>query len=73
MASFKEANQTRVALKMKLSNYAWYSGSGVIVNNDDYIIVVTVNELNNNVRKIIPPVIDGVEVKVEVNENKKKI
>ena len=67
MSTFKEANQVRAALKMKLSNYAWYSASGVFTAADDYIIVVTVKKLDNQVRKLISPVIDGVSIKTEVD------
>jgi len=67
MSSFKEANQVRAALKMKLSNYSWYSASGVFTDDADYIIVVTVKKLDNQVRKLIPPVVDGVSIKTEVS------
>jgi hypothetical protein len=63
MATFKEANQVRVSLKMKLSNYSWYASSAVVHDNGDYIIEVAVKELNNTVRKTISPVVDGVAVK----------
>lgn len=65
MSSFKEANQVRVALKMKLSNYAWYSGSGVLSTEDGYCVSVTVKHIDNTVRKVVPPVINGVTIKVE--------
>ena len=65
MATFKEANQVRVALKMKLSYFYWYNASGVFSGNGDYHVVVNVKKLDNFVRKQIPPVIDGVVVKVE--------
>ena len=66
MATFNEANQIRVALKMKLSQHAWYSSSRVLITDDGFGIVVCVKHLDNSVRKIIPPVIDGVEIKTEV-------
>lgn len=65
MSGFKEANQVRVALKMKLCNYAWYSTSTVITVEDGYCVMVTVKHIDNTVRKTIPPVIDGVTIKVE--------
>lgn len=66
MATFKEANQVRAALKMKLSLYSWYSSSAVMSENDGYFIVVCVKHLDNKVRKIITPVIDGVSIKAEL-------
>jgi hypothetical protein len=65
MSGFREANQVRVALKMKLCNYAWYSSSAVLAIDDGYCVMVTVKHMDNAVRKTIPPVIDGVSVKVE--------
>lgn len=65
MSTFKEANQVRVALKMKLCNHAWYSSSTVLSVDDGYCVVVTVKEVTNAVRKAVPPVIDGVTIKVE--------
>lgn len=67
MSTFKEAHQARLSLKMKLSSYAWYSGSGVFTDEADYMIIVNVKKLDNQVRKLIPPVIDGVSVKTEVD------
>ncbi len=66
MATFKEANQVRVALKMKLSMYAWYSSSSVVSENDGYSIVVTCKRLDNQVRKLVAPVISGVSIKTEL-------
>ena len=67
MATFKEANHVRVALKMKLSFFYWYSASGVFSGNGDYYVVVSVKKLDNFVRKHIPSVIDGVVVKAELD------
>jgi len=66
MSSFKEANHVRVSLKMKLSNYAWYSSSGVLSSEDGFYVVVNVNKIDNTVRKVIPPVVDGITVKTEL-------
>ena len=65
MATFKEANQVRLALKMKLSRYSWYVSSVVISSQDGYSVLINVKEVNNTVRKIIPPLVDGVEIKTE--------
>lgn len=64
MSTFYEANQVRISLKMKLSVYSWYSSSTIISENDGYSIIVNVKKLDNNVRKIITPVINGVSIKV---------
>lgn len=66
MATFSEANQARLSIKMKLSQYSWYSSSAVITDGEGYSIVVGVKQLDNQVRKIIPPVINGVSVKTEI-------
>lgn len=66
MATFKEANQVRIGLKIKLSQYSWYSSSAVMSEDDGYSIVVYVHRLDNNVRKVIGPVIDGVSIKTEL-------
>ncbi len=68
MTTFKEANQLRLALKMKLSHYGWYNGSAIYTNEDDYAIVVHVDRLDDKVRKVIPPLIDGVSVKTEIDK-----
>lgn len=66
MAIFFEANQVRLALKMKLSAYGWYSSSAVISQDDGYSIVIVVKRLDNQVRKLVPSVINGVSIKTEV-------
>lgn len=66
MTTFSEANQARLALKMKLSQYSWYSSSTVVTADDGFTIVVGVKALDNKVRKMIPPVIDGIGVRTEV-------
>jgi hypothetical protein len=66
MATFSGANQVRLGLKMKLSQYAWYSSSLVVPDSDGYSVVIAVKHLDNKVRKIIAPVIEGVSVKTEV-------
>lgn len=66
MSTFNEANQVRLALKMKLSQYAWYSSSVVLSFNDDFGIVVYARHIDNKVRKLVPPVIDGVSIKTEL-------
>lgn len=66
MGTFKEANHIRLSLKMKLSMYAWYSSSAVTTDSDGFAITIFVHYLNNQVRKIIPQVIDGINIKTEI-------
>jgi hypothetical protein len=66
MATFKDANQIRTVLKMKLAKYSWYKGSAVCGVSDGWGIVVTVKKVDNKVRKLIPPVVEGISVKTEV-------
>lgn len=66
MITFKEAAQARCALKMLLSNYGWYTNSVVFFNDSEYGILVNVKKVSNITRKIIPQVINGVSVKVEI-------
>lgn len=67
MNTFKEANQARIALKMKLSNYGWYRSMAVVSdeNGMSYCVLVNVSKVDNNVRKIVPTVFEGVAVKTE--------
>jgi hypothetical protein len=69
MATFREANQIRVGLKMKLSNYYWYNSSCVLFDKDDYYIVVHVKRLDNQIRKIIPPVSEGISIITDVDKS----
>ena len=66
MSTFSEANQVRLMLKMKLSVYSWYSSSTVIAIDDGFGVIVGVKHMDNNVRKLVSPVIDGVSVKTEL-------
>ena len=66
MSTFSEANQVRLVLKMKLSQYSWYSSSTVLSLDDGFGVVVGVKQVDNTIRKLIPPVMDGVSVKTEV-------
>lgn len=66
MATFSEANRVRLSLKMKLSQYYWYNSSVILSNNGDYFISLCLKKLDNQIRKLIAPVIDGVEIKMEI-------
>lgn len=66
MATFNEANQARLRLKMKLSEYSWYSSSAVISDDASYAVAVIVKTIDNSVRKVIPPVVNGVSVRTDL-------
>jgi len=66
MITFRDANQARMALKMKLSVYGWYGSSMIISGQDGYSVLVLVKRLDNQVRKVISPVYNGVSVRVEL-------
>jgi hypothetical protein len=72
MTTFSEANQARLALKMALSQYAWFSGIIVQSTNDGFVVVVQVNRIDDVVRKTVPIVRDGVDVRTEMAGRKKK-
>ena len=67
--TFREANLIRAALKMKMSNYYWYNSSCVLFDQDDYCIVIHVKRLDNQVRKAIPPVFEGISIRTEVDKS----
>lgn len=66
MSTFSEANQVRLVLKMKLSQHSWYSSGRVISIDDGFGVLIGVSRIDNQIRKLISPVIDGVTVKTEV-------
>lgn len=66
MTTLKEANQVRIALKMKLSHFCWFILSESVLRDGDYYIVIKVKKINDSIRKQIPPVINGVMVKTEL-------
>lgn len=66
MSTFSQANQVRLLLKMKLSLHSWYSSSTVLNLDDGFGVVIGVKQLDNTIRKLIPPVVDGVSVKTEI-------
>jgi hypothetical protein len=66
MSTFSEANQVRLILKMKLVQYSWYNSSTVLAADDGFCVVIGVKRLDNTVRKLVAPVIDGVSVKAEL-------
>lgn len=70
MSTFKDANQARVHLKMRLSNYYWYNFSDVLSytsNMGSYYIGVSVKYLNQKIKKAIPNYINGTPVKIFVD------
>lgn len=66
MPTFQASNQVRLSLKMKLSLYAWYSSSNIYAVSDGWEVSISVKKIDNKVRKLIPPVINGVGIRVEV-------
>lgn len=64
MTTFKEASQTRVALKMELSQYSWYNGCGVYASPESYFIGILVSKINPKVKKTIPSKKNGVNIKI---------
>lgn len=69
MTTFFEANQARLKLKMKLSNYAWYHDCGVIVYNGSYIVLAGIARLDAKIRKIIPIKVDNVIIHLKVDKH----
>ena len=65
MSTFREAGQVRLMLKMKYSQYAWYKSSAVYASGDGFGVLITARQVDNKVRKLVAPVVDGVSVKVE--------
>ncbi|MFA6609075.1 MAG: hypothetical protein WCT07_04185 [Candidatus Paceibacterota bacterium] len=68
MVSFFEANQARLKLKMKLSNYAWYHDCGVVSYDDGYIILAGITRLDPKIRNIIPKKIGNVIIHLKVDK-----
>lgn len=66
MASFNEANQVKLALKMMLHFYSWFNNIAVISEDNGYGVMVTVSRMDDKIRKIIPQIRNGVPVKVNV-------
>lgn len=66
MTSFNEAQQAKLALKMKLSQHAFYRSSWVESDEGDWGVVVDVNvpsPIGDGIRKLIPQVVSGVSVR----------
>lgn len=68
MATFREANQARLQLKMKLSVYSWYGSSIVVPESDGYAVIVAVRKITHEVKKLISPVLGNVGVRIEVEK-----
>lgn len=65
MTTFSEASQVRLALKMKFSQYAWYKSSVVLPSGDGYSVLISARYVDNGVRKLVAPVVNGVSIRVE--------
>ena len=66
MSTFKEAHQVKLALKMKLQNFAWYHSSLVLPAKDSYYVQISVKKINDITKKHIPPFYKGVIVRTEL-------
>ena len=66
MNTFSDVNQVRLMLKMKYSQHSWYSSSRVMPDGDSYSIVISVYKLDNQVRKVVPPVVNGISIRCEL-------
>jgi len=66
MATLFEASQVRLSLKMKLCNFCWYKSSIVSIVSDGFGVSILVRRIDDQVRKTIPQVIDGVSVRTEL-------
>jgi len=66
MTTFFDANQARLKLKMILSNYCWYKGSCIIMDKDEnnFVILINVSDMSDNIFKIIPKLFDGFKTKI---------
>ena len=65
MLSFHAVNKIRTSLKMKLSNYSWYQGSRIELENNKLIIKISSKYLNKYVRNSVPFKVDGVDIRLE--------
>ena len=75
MIEFKQANQVRLELKMKLSVHSWYCGSVVVsdAGSGGYSVVIIVKKISDSIRKEVPQVLNNVSVKIEEqNRNRKR-
>lgn len=66
--TFSEASQARLIIKMQLSDYAWYRSCSVVSDHDNFIVLVGVSYINGRVRKIVPRIINGVSIKIEIEK-----
>ncbi len=66
MATFQEANQLKSSLKMRFVNYAWFKSVAVVTSDGGYDVIIYSSKVDNSVRKLVPQVINGVGVKLEL-------
>jgi hypothetical protein len=66
MATFGEANQVKYSLKMRLINYSWFKAATVVSCGDGYEVIITTSKIDNSVKKIVSPVLNGINVKLEL-------
>jgi hypothetical protein len=68
MSNYNAANQARLKLKMKLSNYSWYVDSMVGFMDEGYGIIIHTLKIDDKVRKEIPQVVDGISIRTELKK-----
>lgn len=64
MATFNEANQAKLSLKMILHFYAWFNSIVVIMEDTGYSVMVFVDKVDDKIRKIIPAFHKGVDIQI---------
>jgi len=72
MTTFSEANQSRLALKMELSKYSWYDGAVVVSTTDGFAVIIQVSRIDDTVKRTVPVVRNGVDIKTETANRKRK-
>lgn len=64
MATFSEANQAKLSLKMMLHFYSFFNSIAVITEDTGYGVMVFVDKIDTKIKKIIPTVHKGVSIQI---------
>lgn len=62
MNEFGMANQSRLSIKMQLSQYWWFEGTAIIADGDGWTVVVYSKLIDDKIKKIVPSVHKDVSV-----------
>lgn len=54
MSTYIEAVRSKTSLKTFLSFYSWYHSSEIVFENGQYMIMISVNRINDEIRNVIP-------------------